>query len=187
MKYEYEFSFDDYVSYLKMNFKLMKGKSVIDKKLILRFALIYICISLILRLLELKLLCNIFIIAVGAVFIFSSIILSNRVLSTNPKIFAKIMAKKNPDIIFAKRTFEIKDNQFLLHGASSVKVTNEKDIKDIMMDENIIGIISNENILCAYVPLSAFKDEDEKKDFIKVIKDMISEGNVSNEKLYNAK
>ncbi|WP_018591188.1 hypothetical protein [Terrisporobacter glycolicus] len=180
MKYEYEFSFDDYVSYLKMNFKLMKGKSVIDKKLILRFALIYICISLILRLLELKLLCNIFIIAVGAVFIFSSIILSNRVLSTNPKIFAKIMAKKNPEIIYAKRTLEIKDNQFLLHGASSVKVTNEKDIKDIMMDENIVGIISNENILCAYVPLSVFKDEDEKKDFIKVIKDMISEGNVSN-------
>ncbi|MEW9079875.1 hypothetical protein [Terrisporobacter glycolicus] len=180
MKYEYEFSFDDYVSYLKMNFKLMKGKSVIDKKLILRFALIYICISLILRLLELKLLCNIFIIAVGAVFIFSSIILSNRVLSTNPKIFAKIMAKKNPEIIYAKRTLEIKDNQFLLHGASSVKVTNEKDIKDIMMDENIVGIISNENILCAYVPLSVFKDEDEKKDFIKVIKGMISEGHLSN-------
>lgn len=187
MKYEYEFSFDDYVSYLKMNFKLMKGKSVIDKKLILRFALIYICISLILRLLELKLLCNIFIIVVGVVFIFSSIILSNRVLSTNPKIFAKIMAKKNPEIIYAKRILEIKDNQFLLHGSSSTKVTNGKDIKDIIMDENIVGIISNENILCAYVPISVFKDEDEKKDFIKVIKDMISEGNVSNEKLYNAK
>ncbi|HBI93606.1 MAG TPA: hypothetical protein DDY58_14940, partial [Terrisporobacter glycolicus] len=111
MKYEYEFSFDDYVSYLKMNFKLMKGKSLIDKTLIIRFALIYICISLILRLLELKVLCNIFVIVVGAVFIFSSIILSNRVLSTNPKVFAKIMAKKNPDIIYAKRTFEIKDNE----------------------------------------------------------------------------
>ena len=178
MKYEYEFSFDDYVSYLKMNFKLMKGKSVIDKKLIIRFALIYICISLILRLLELKLLCNIFIIVVGAVFIFSSIILSNRVLSTNPKIFAKIMAKKNPDIIYAKRTFEIKDNEFLLHGASSTKVTNVDVIKDIMMDENIIGIVSSENILCAYVPLSVLGDE--KEDFIKVINDMISECHVSN-------
>lgn len=183
MKYEYEFSFDDYVSYLKMNFKLMKGKSVIDKKLIIRFALIYICISLILRLLELKLLCNIFIIVVGAVFIFSSIILSNRVLSTNPKIFAKIMAKKNPDIIFAKRTLEIKDNEFVLHGASSAKVTNGKDIKDIMMDENIIGIISNENILCAYVPLSVFKDEREKEGFIKLIKDMKSEGHVPDENI----
>lgn len=178
MKYEYEFSFDDYVSYLKMNFKLMKGKSVIDKKLIIRFALIYICISLILRLLELKLLCNIFVIVVGAVFIFSSIILSNRVLSTNPKIFAKIMAKKNPDIIYAKRIFEIKDNEFLLHGASSVKVTSVEDTKDIMMDENIIGIVSSENILCAYVPLSVLGDE--KEDFIKVIKGMISEGHVSN-------
>lgn len=178
MKYEYEFSFDDYVSYLKMNFKLMKGKSVIDKKLIIRFALIYICISLILRLLELKLLCNIFIIVVGAVFIFSSIILSNRVLSTNPKIFAKIMAKKNPDIIYAKRTFEIKDNEFLLHGASSTKVTNVDVIKDIMMDENIIGIVSSENILCAYVPFSVLGDENE--EFIKVINDMISEGHVSN-------
>lgn len=178
MKYEYEFSFDDYVSYLKMNFKLMKGKSVIDKKLIIRFALIYICISLILRLLELKLLCNIFVIVVGAVFIFSSIILSNRVLSTNPKIFAKIMAKKNPDIIYAKRTFEIKDNEFLLHGASSTKVTNVDVINEIMMDENIIGIVSSENILCAYVPLSVLGDE--KEDFIKVINDMISECHVSN-------
>lgn len=178
MKYEYEFSFDDYVSYLKMNFKLMKGKSLIDKKLIIRFALIYICISLILRLLELKVLCNIFVIVVGAVFIFSSIILSNRVLSTNPKVFAKIMAKKNPDIIYAKRTFEIKDNEFLLHGASSTKVTNVNDINEIMMDENIIGIVSSENILCAYIPLSVLGDE--KEDFIKVINDMISEGHVSN-------
>ncbi|WP_343337397.1 hypothetical protein TPELB_24220 [Terrisporobacter petrolearius] len=168
MKYEYEFSFDDYVSYLKMNFKLMKGKSLIDKTLIIRFALIYICISLILRLLELKVLCNIFVIVVGAVFIFSSIILSNRVLSTNPKVFAKIMAKKNPDIIYAKRTFEIKDNEFLLHGASSTKVTNVEDVKEIMMDENIIGIVSSENILCAYVPLSVLADK--KEDFIKMLK-----------------
>ena len=183
MKYEYKLDFDDYVSYLKMNFTLMKGKNKIDKRFIIGVILLYIFVGMSLRLLGLKLLSNIFIIFVGAILIFCSIILSNRVLSTNPKMVAKMMAKRSPDIIFAKRTLEIKDNELILHDMSSSQAINGKAIKDVIMDENIIGVVSIKDMLCAYIPVSVFKDENEKEEFIKVIKDIRSEDYVFDKKM----
>ncbi|MGL5756102.1 MAG: hypothetical protein ACRCYC_12310 [Paraclostridium sp.] len=183
MKYEYKFNFDDYVSYLKMYFKLSKGKDKIDKRVIIGCILVYICTGMCLRVIGLKLLSNLFMIIVGALSIFCSIILSNKVLSTNPKIIAKIMAKKNPDIIFANRHLEIKDSEIILHRESSSQATSGKAIKDIVMDENIIGIVSIKDTLCAYIPVSVFKDENEKEEFIKIIKDMREKDSVFDEKM----
>lgn len=183
MKYEYKFNFDDYISYIKMSSKLNKGKIKIDKRLILGFILLYIGIGMSLRMLGLKLLSNLFMIIVGALFIFCSVILSNKVLSTNPKIIAKIMAKKNPDIIFTKRCLEIKDSEIVLHNASSSQATSGKSIKDIVMDENIIGIVSIKDTLCGYIPVSVFKEENEKEEFIKIIKDMRQEDSVFDRKM----
>lgn len=183
MKYEYKANFDDYVSYLKMHFKLSKGKNKIDKMVIIGCILVYICTGMCLRVLGFKLLSNLFMIIVGALFIFCSVILSNKVLSTNPKIIAKIMEKKNPDIIFTKRCLEIKDSEIILYGALSSQATSGKAIKDIVMDENIIGIVTIKDTLCAYMPVSVFKDENEKEEFIKIIKDMREEDSVFDEKM----
>lgn len=70
MRYEFKLNFDEYLSLLKMNARLRKGKDKIDKILIIVLILIYICISISLRLIGLKILSNIFVVLVGGVSVF---------------------------------------------------------------------------------------------------------------------
>lgn len=183
MRYEFKLNFDEYLSFLKMNARLRKGKDKIDKILIIVLILIYICISISLRLIGLKILSNIFVVLVGGVSVFLYMILSNRVLSTNPKIIAKIMAKKKPEIIFSNRALEIKDDEFILYEELSSRATNGKAIKDVIIYENIIGIVSIKDELCAYIPTRVFRDEKEKEEFIKVVRDIRENNHMFDEKM----
>ncbi|MCU9816731.1 hypothetical protein [Paraclostridium sp. AKS73] len=101
---------------------------------------------------------------------------SKKVLQKNSRIVSKFLSKKFPELIYSEKSTEIIGNEVVQKVKNSTSSTKLCDIKEIIVDKNIIALISSYDEICAFVPLRVFADDTEKEKFLELlnVKDNVS-------------
>lgn len=184
MEYKFKFNQDEYESYLKVVLSLEKEKSILNWKMKILIIVFYIGFNMIIDSLDIQLLLNISMVFGAILIILAFAISSTKVRLKNAKLIAKIVLKKLTKTIYDEKIIEVKNDEVIYTVGGSYYTTKLYDIKEIVIDKNIIALVSYYDKLCAAVPNSVFNDEKEKEEFLQKINEKIDKEPIEEEMDY---
>lgn len=174
--YKFKFTLDEYESYFKIALGLTKGKNIFSVKLKAFVILFFVVLNWLISMLNMKLLLKISIVVSLLLVALLFAISSKKVLQKNSRIVSKFLSKKFPELIYSEKSTEIIGDEVVQKVKNSTSSTKLSDIKEIIVDKNIIALISSYDEICAFVPLRVFADDTEKEKFLELlnVKDNVS-------------
>ncbi|MDV8110403.1 hypothetical protein R3379_14795 [Bacillus sp. BAU-SS-2023] len=174
--YKFKFTLDEYESYFKIALGLTKGKNIFSVKLKALAILFFVLLNLLISMLNIKLLLKISIVVSLLLVALLFAISSKKVLQKNSRIVSKLLSRKFSKSIYSEKSTEIIGDEVVQKGKDSSFSTKLCDIKEIIVDKNIIALISSYDEICAFVPLRVFADDTEKEKFLELlnVKDNVS-------------
>lgn len=183
MEYKFKCTIDEYESYLKVAFSLIKEKNFLNGKLKFALVLFYIGVNMLIYILGVSILTKVSLVIGAILLILIFAITSKGVLIKNTKLISRLYSKKFAKQIYDEKTIEIKNDEVIYNSSKYSYTTKLSDIKEVVEDKNIIALISTYNKLCAFVPISVFNHIKEKEEFIEKINSKKFDENNSEEEM----
>lgn len=170
MKLEYNISLaaltDSYLMNIKENPSLKKRKKRAQWFYVIGYSTLLILIIPYLTFSQAIIAASIFL----AIILFFNLFLVDKLLQVSLKLSSKRYIKKISSTTTVKEILEITDDKFILYyPTETYEIPLENIYKVVVFKENI-HIFKAYNIIYTIVPFNAFKNDDEKNLFIKMLK-----------------